>query len=133
MNLVTDTIDAVSHHVKAGTVNWAMVIFLSLAHTAALWGLVTISVCDNRTLLWALFLWPVSGLGITAGAHRLWAHRSYTATWPLRLALMLMNSMANQGSVYHWTTVCITSTQMRTLTPTTHHVDFSILMWVGYW
>jgi stearoyl-CoA desaturase (delta-9 desaturase) len=102
MNLVTDTIDAVSHHVKAGTVNWAMVIFLSLAHAAALWGLVTISVCDNRTLLWALFLWPVSGLGITAGAHRLWAHRSYTATWPLRLALMLMNSMANQGSVYHW-------------------------------
>lgn len=102
MNLIADTIDAVTHHVKAGTMNWAMVIFLSLAHAAAIWGLFTIQVCDWRTLLWALFLWPVSGLGITAGAHRLWAHRSYTATWPLRLALMFMNSMANQGSIYHW-------------------------------
>jgi stearoyl-CoA desaturase (Delta-9 desaturase) len=42
------------------------------------------------------------GLGITAGAHRLWAHRSYKATLPLRIFLMLLNSMANQGSIYHW-------------------------------
>lgn len=92
------------HHLRGGTINWAMVIFLSLAHAAAVWGLCLIyqGKCDTLTLLWAIFLWPVSGLGITAGAHRLWAHRSYTATWPLRLALMLMNSMANQGCVYHW-------------------------------
>jgi stearoyl-CoA desaturase (delta-9 desaturase) len=101
-NLITDTINAVSHHVKAGTVNWAMVVYLTLAHIAAVCGLFLLNACDTRTLLWAFFLWPVSGLGITAGAHRLWAHRSYTATWPLRVALMLMNSTANQGSVYHW-------------------------------
>ena len=102
--LLSDSVDDVVHHFRAGTINWAMVIFLSLAHAAAVWGLwlVTSAQVDSRTLWWALFLWPVSGLGITAGAHRLWAHRSYTATWPLRLALMLMNSMANQGSIYHW-------------------------------
>lgn len=43
-----------------------------------------------------------SGLGITAGAHRLWAHRSYKAGLPLRIFLMLCNCMANQGSIYHW-------------------------------
>jgi stearoyl-CoA desaturase (delta-9 desaturase) len=102
MSIITDSVDAIVHHLKAGTVNWAMVIFLGLAHAAAAWGLFTLSLCDAKTLMWAFFLWPVSGLGITAGAHRLWAHRSYTATWPLRIALMLMNSMANQGSIYHW-------------------------------
>ena len=102
MNLISDTFDAITHHVKAGTVNWPMVIFLSLAHAAAVWGAFSISQCDYRTLIFAFLMWPLSGLGITAGAHRLWAHRSYTATWPLRLVLMLMNSMANQGSIYHW-------------------------------
>ena len=43
-----------------------------------------------------------SGLGITGGVHRLWAHRSYKASFPLRVALMLFNSIANQGSIYHW-------------------------------
>jgi stearoyl-CoA desaturase (delta-9 desaturase) len=58
--------------------------------------------CHVYTLMWAFICWPISGLGITAGAHRLWAHRSYKATWPVRLFLMLANSMANQGSIYHW-------------------------------
>lgn len=36
------------------------------------------------------------GLGITAGAHRLWAHRAYKAKWPLRVILMLFNTLAFQ-------------------------------------
>lgn len=32
----------------------------------------------------------------------MWAHRSYNASLPLRVVLMLVNSMANQGSIYHW-------------------------------
>ena len=39
-----------------------------------------------------------SGVGITGGVHRLWAHRSYKATFPLRVYLMLSNSIANQGN-----------------------------------
>lgn len=57
---------------------------------------------DAQTLLWAFVLWPISGLGITAGVHRLWAHRSYDAHWSVRLFLMLANSIANQGSIFHW-------------------------------
>lgn len=41
-------------------------------------------------------LFVVSGLGITAGAHRLWSHKTYKAKWPLRFILMIMNSMAFQ-------------------------------------
>lgn len=38
----------------------------------------------------------ISGLGITAGAHRLWSHRSYKASLPLKIFLSFANSMAFQ-------------------------------------
>ena len=47
-------------------------------------------------------LWQITGLGVTAGAHRLWAHRSYKAKLPLRVLLMLLNSMANSGSILYF-------------------------------
>lgn len=53
---------------------------------------------QSRTLLFAALLWPISALGITAGAHRLWAHKSYQAHFIPRLVLMLFNSIANQGT-----------------------------------
>uniref|UniRef100_A0A0A9WX91 Acyl-CoA desaturase 1 n=1 Tax=Lygus hesperus TaxID=30085 RepID=A0A0A9WX91_LYGHE len=40
--------------------------------------------------------------GITAGAHRLWSHRSYKAKWPARLILAICNTIANQASIMHW-------------------------------
>ena len=97
-----DAIRTVARHYKDGTLNWPMIIYISLAHVAALVGVMKIRDCHPYTLLFAFCLWPISGLGITAGVHRLWAHRSYKATFPLRVALMLMNSIANQGSIWHW-------------------------------
>ncbi|GLG96654.1 Acyl-CoA Delta(11) desaturase [Gryllus bimaculatus] len=44
----------------------------------------------------------LAGLGITAGAHRLWAHRSYKATWPLRFFLMICQTIAFQNHIYEW-------------------------------
>ena len=38
----------------------------------------------------------VTALGVTAGAHRLWSHRSYKAKLPLRIFLAAANSMAFQ-------------------------------------
>lgn len=51
----------------------------------------------------AYFTYLYSGLGITAAVHRLWAHRSYKAKWPLKLILMTCNTMASQMSVIRWT------------------------------
>lgn len=48
-------------------------------------------------------LYVVTGtMGITAGVHRLWSHRSYKANLPARLILGLANTIANQGSIIHW-------------------------------
>ncbi|XP_022709981.1 acyl-CoA desaturase 1-like [Varroa jacobsoni] len=47
--------------------------------------------------------WGISaGLGVTAGAHRLWSHRSYKARTPLRILLMIFNCMACQNDIYEW-------------------------------
>lgn len=41
-------------------------------------------------------------MSITAGYHRLWAHRAYEAHWGLRLFYMLFGSMALQNSAWAW-------------------------------
>lgn len=41
-------------------------------------------------------------LGMTAGAHRLWAHRSYEANFGLRVFLMLCQTLAGQGNIHDW-------------------------------
>uniref|UniRef100_A0A8C4UEX1 stearoyl-CoA 9-desaturase n=1 Tax=Falco tinnunculus TaxID=100819 RepID=A0A8C4UEX1_FALTI len=50
----------------------------------------------------AVLCFLVSALGITAGSHRLWSHRSYKATLPLRIFLTIANSMAFQNDIYEW-------------------------------
>lgn len=46
------------------------------------------------------FAW--SGLGITAGYHRLWAHKTYEASWPVRFILMIGGTLAIQNSILFW-------------------------------
>lgn len=41
----------------------------------------------------------MAALGITAGAHRLWSHRSYKATRPLKLLLLTFYAIAGQVNV----------------------------------
>ena len=38
------------------------------------------------------------GFGITAGAHRLWTHRSFKASWPLRVVLAIGYTLSLQVS-----------------------------------
>ncbi len=102
LTMINDSIKTVARHYKERNLNWPMIIYISLAHVAGIIGLFTIQHCSKYTLLWAFVLWPLTGLGITGGVHRLWAHRSYKATFALRVFLMLVNSIANQGSIWHW-------------------------------
>lgn len=71
-------------------------------HTLAARGVLKAFECSSETRLLASILSVLSGFGITVGVHRLWSHRSYEAHWSLRFVLMLLNSIANQGTIYHW-------------------------------
>lgn len=99
---IADSVDAVTYHLKNGSVNWPMVVYMLFVHSTALLGVKHCFSVQWQTLLFAFILWPITGLGITGGVHRLWAHRSYEAHWSVRLFLMLANSIANQGSIFHW-------------------------------
>ena len=102
MKMVRDIPGVVRHHWKEGTINWPMGIYITLVHVAAAAGIPKMWDCSAETLLWAFVLWPITGVGITVGVHRLWSHRSYEASFAARLFLMLVNSIANQGSIWHW-------------------------------
>mmetsp|Transcript_37128 Transcript_37128/g.41004 ORF Transcript_37128/g.41004 Transcript_37128/m.41004 type:complete len:330 (-) Transcript_37128:377-1366(-) len=90
------------YHYKNGNLNYPMGIYISIVHIVAFAGLFYVPKCSAATFLWAFILWPISGFGITVGVHRLWSHRSYEAASVVRFFLMLVNSIANQGSIYHW-------------------------------
>ncbi|KAK6054898.1 stearoyl-CoA 9-desaturase [Cooperia oncophora] len=79
------------------------VALFALLHVGSLIGLYQV-VFDAKwqTIGWMLFLHIFGGLGITAGAHRLWSHRSYKAALPLRVLLMIMNSSALQNDIIEW-------------------------------
>ena len=47
----------------------------------------------------AVAIYYMSAWGITAGAHRLWAHKSYKAKLPFRILLAIFQSMAFQVSL----------------------------------
>jgi stearoyl-CoA desaturase (delta-9 desaturase) len=49
-----------------------------------------------------VFFLIACGMSVTAGYHRLWAHRTYEAHWPLKVLYLIFGSMALQNSVLVW-------------------------------
>nr|XP_020458823.1 uncharacterized protein LOC109961932 [Monopterus albus] len=81
---------------------WRNIILMTLLHMGALYGLTLIPSASALTLAWTAVCYLFSALSVTAGAHRLWCHRSYKASLPLRIFLALCNSMAFQNDIYEW-------------------------------
>jgi stearoyl-CoA desaturase (delta-9 desaturase) len=81
---------------------WPKLIFMALMHAGAIYGFTLMPGASWKTNVGFLVLWYMSGFGITAGVHRLWAHKSYEAHISVRIFLMLFNSMAYQGSIMEW-------------------------------
>ncbi|KAF9009129.1 delta 9-fatty acid desaturase protein [Hymenopellis radicata] len=55
-----------------------------------------------QTAVWSVVNYYITGLGITAGYHRLWAHRAYNASKPLQYILALAGAGAVEGSIKWW-------------------------------
>ena len=52
-------------------------------------------------VFFGLFL-AFTGVAITGGYHRMWAHRAYSAHWTVRLFYMLFGTMALQQTILIW-------------------------------
>jgi len=84
---------------------WTNIILFSLTFLVA----VTVVPWYGITYGFPLSAWVVFGvflaaneLSITAGYHRLWAHRTYEAHWSVRLLFLVFGTMALQNSAWVW-------------------------------
>ncbi|KAJ7319070.1 delta 9-fatty acid desaturase protein [Mycena olivaceomarginata] len=82
-------------------VRWFNVAVLVLTPLIAICGLVLVPL-ERKTVIFACAYYLFSMIGITAGYHRLWSHRSYNACLPLQIFLMLGGISSVQGSCYFW-------------------------------
>jgi stearoyl-CoA desaturase (delta-9 desaturase) len=82
---------------------WTNVMFFIGLHALFCYALTMLFVTKmyNAWLYSYIFGW-ISGVGITAGAHRLWSHKTYNASLPLRMFLSLLFTMAGQNDIYTW-------------------------------
>ncbi|KAJ2438460.1 stearoyl-CoA 9-desaturase [Coemansia sp. RSA 2440] len=81
--------------------HWVHIVLLATTPLLALYGIATTNV-RSETLVLTAVVYLISGLGITAGYHRLWAHTAYSATYPLQVFLALAGAAAVQGSIFWW-------------------------------
>lgn len=81
--------------------SWPSVLFYIHLNILGLYGVaVLFTNAYFTTIIFTLFLSLIGIVGVTTGAHRLWAHRSYTANPFLRTVLMLCQTMAGQVKLY---------------------------------
>jgi len=84
---------------------WTTTLLFSLTMLAAIvlvpWYGLTRGFSLGSWVCYAFFL-IANGLSITAGYHRLWAHRTYEAHWGLRLFFMIFGTMSLQNSAFAW-------------------------------
>lgn len=85
--------------------DWPVILFVTLSPLAGIagtaWWLAS-GRFHPATVLLAVAMAIITGLGVTAGYHRLYAHRSYRARWPVRLAYLLAGSAALEESALRW-------------------------------
>ncbi|XP_047989834.1 acyl-CoA Delta-9 desaturase-like [Leguminivora glycinivorella] len=82
---------------------WHIVAYSLVLYPVGLYGGYLFLVAAKwQTDIFTLLLYMASILGTTAGAHRLWSHRSYKAKWPLQLILMIFQTIALQYSAINW-------------------------------
>lgn len=88
---------------KYGVV-WPNVAFFIIMHAAflhALWRIVTEP--DLHRIWVACYIVGLfGGLGVTAGAHRLWSHKTYNASLPVRILLMIFFTSAGENDIFTW-------------------------------
>lgn len=82
---------------------WPNLIMFTLLHAYYFYGMSKLYVVrPYATWLFGYIFTYCAGIGVTCGAHRLWSHRGYKATLPLRTLMMLLHTCAGQNDLYTW-------------------------------
>jgi stearoyl-CoA desaturase (delta-9 desaturase) len=84
---------------------WRNIILYLIMHITGLYGLYLLVLYSQwKTIFWAWFLLVAALQGVTAGTHRLWAHKAYKAKLPLKMLLCIFQTLSLQNHIYDWAT-----------------------------
>ncbi len=82
---------------------WLNVVVAIVGHLLAIYGaLVYGPKASWSSWVFYLVLYLFSGLGVTAGAHRYYAHKTYKARMPFQIALLYFNCISMQNDIIEW-------------------------------
>lgn len=88
-----------------GRTQWVSIAFLSLSPVigfGALGYFVMTGTLSGATLILAGAVALIAGMATTAGYHRLFSHRSYEASLPVRILMLITGLLGLQGSALEW-------------------------------
>ncbi|KAJ2260046.1 stearoyl-CoA 9-desaturase [Coemansia sp. RSA 376] len=80
---------------------WPFALGILSAEAVALYAVLFVKL-QRRTGIFMMLYGILSGLCITAGYHRLWAHRAYKASRSLEVFLAVFGASSIQGSIIWW-------------------------------
>ncbi|XP_069142522.1 stearoyl-CoA desaturase-like [Argopecten irradians] len=78
------------------------IILFTFLHIGGIIGLFCLHKIKLLTWIYGCALHVLCQLSITAGNHRLWAHRTYKAKLPLRIVLMIGQTTTVQNDIFKW-------------------------------
>ncbi|XP_038219528.1 acyl-CoA desaturase-like [Zerene cesonia] len=85
---------------------WSGAIIISLFHIIVIsyfaYFLYSGRRCLRSTFVIQCIFGIMAGLGVTAGAHRLWTHKSYKVKKPVKILLLMFYATAGQNNLYNW-------------------------------
>lgn len=82
---------------------WRNITLISILHISAMYGFyIGVFRAKWETIVFNYVISILSSIGVQAGAHRLWCHRSYKAKLPLRLFLAFFQTLALQNDIFEW-------------------------------
>ena len=89
-------------HVARERILISLVVLLPLAAAVVAAALTWSDTFHPRDLVFLIVLYLLTGVGTSVGFHRLFTHRSFKTSRPIKLGLGILGSMAVQGPVLDW-------------------------------
>ena len=81
-------------------INWPNTIFLAYWHIAAVYSLTLPKLWSTHII--NVIFYMLTGLGGSVGAHRYYTHKAFKANFPLRVILIILQTLSGQESAINW-------------------------------
>ena len=81
---------------------WVKAAFIATIHILAIYLILQAHLLMVPTIVFAFGIGFLGAIGVQVGAHRLWSHRSFKASFGLRVFLCACHTLAAQKTLQYW-------------------------------